>query len=422
MDEVSLKLPVVWKWGKRVGFSILDQGLFSGANFLLNILLARWLTPEEYGAFAVAFSGFLISFGFYNSLILDPLMVFGSTKSESIFPDYIKKMMLLQTCINISIFVILFLIGVVSKGSFRTALIGMSVYTPLVLSIWFLRSIFYVNFHPRKATAISLIYSVLLLGTLIALGVSNQLTLLVAFICLSTSGAITTILGLLFIISLHKKQIITKVITWKEFIFETWKYSRWILVTTAFDGIAYLAYPPLVSVLIGVDEAGAFKGIQNFVNPIQQYFVAVYLLIMPILSKRKGTNDYYIFHRSFIVITLIPTIIYTLFILIFPSQVISFIYNNSFYQNFVWIVPYFSLFSIILWGRYITTTFIRAEKTSISLLYGKIGALGMFFLSLIPLWIWRKMEFVIASMLLVSMVELMVLLYQHGNNKAIVVK
>ena len=51
----ALKTPVVgWKvikeynrlwfpWIQKGGLTVLDQGLFSGANFLVNILLARWL-------------------------------------------------------------------------------------------------------------------------------------------------------------------------------------------------------------------------------------------------------------------------------------------------------------------------------------------------------------------------------------------
>ena len=32
-------------WARNGGLVVLDQGLFSGANSLVNILLARWLEP-----------------------------------------------------------------------------------------------------------------------------------------------------------------------------------------------------------------------------------------------------------------------------------------------------------------------------------------------------------------------------------------
>ena len=48
------------RWVTKGGLAIVDQGLISGSNFLIGILLARWLMPEAYGAFALAFSVFLL--------------------------------------------------------------------------------------------------------------------------------------------------------------------------------------------------------------------------------------------------------------------------------------------------------------------------------------------------------------------------
>src|ERR1700691_3728197 len=48
------------RWITKGGLAILDQGLISGSNFLIGILLARWLMPEQYGAFALAFYVFLL--------------------------------------------------------------------------------------------------------------------------------------------------------------------------------------------------------------------------------------------------------------------------------------------------------------------------------------------------------------------------
>ena len=50
-------------WGSWLGcgmWAIIDQGLFALVSVLLNLLLASWLAPAEYGAFAVAYSVFLL--------------------------------------------------------------------------------------------------------------------------------------------------------------------------------------------------------------------------------------------------------------------------------------------------------------------------------------------------------------------------
>jgi len=47
------------RWLRSGIWALADQGLFSGANFIANVLLADLLTPVEYGAFTVAFTTFL---------------------------------------------------------------------------------------------------------------------------------------------------------------------------------------------------------------------------------------------------------------------------------------------------------------------------------------------------------------------------
>ena len=46
-------------WLTKGCLAVADQGVFAVSNFLLNILLARWLAPADYGAFALAYSVFL---------------------------------------------------------------------------------------------------------------------------------------------------------------------------------------------------------------------------------------------------------------------------------------------------------------------------------------------------------------------------
>ena len=53
------------------------QGLASGSNFILSILLARWLSPEFYGAYAIAFGIYVLLGLIYGALVLEPMSVLG---------------------------------------------------------------------------------------------------------------------------------------------------------------------------------------------------------------------------------------------------------------------------------------------------------------------------------------------------------
>ena len=42
-------------WTTRGFWAIVDQALFAVSNLIINVLLARWLSPREYGAFVTAY-------------------------------------------------------------------------------------------------------------------------------------------------------------------------------------------------------------------------------------------------------------------------------------------------------------------------------------------------------------------------------
>ena len=71
------------RWQTPALISLADQAVFSGSMLLVNILLARWTSPEEFGAFAVLFAVFLIFAGFHNALIVEPMSVFGARKEAA---------------------------------------------------------------------------------------------------------------------------------------------------------------------------------------------------------------------------------------------------------------------------------------------------------------------------------------------------
>ena len=77
-------------WAFKGGFSILDQGFFSGANFFWsNYLLARWLAPSDSGAFIIAFTVYLLMTFYYTAFILEPMSVFGPAKYSKQMSDYL---------------------------------------------------------------------------------------------------------------------------------------------------------------------------------------------------------------------------------------------------------------------------------------------------------------------------------------------
>lgn len=71
---------------RRAGWSISDQALSSFTNFLLAVLAARSLDPQEFGGFAIALATYLIAVGIVRAVCAEPLIVrhsVGSARSEA---------------------------------------------------------------------------------------------------------------------------------------------------------------------------------------------------------------------------------------------------------------------------------------------------------------------------------------------------
>ncbi len=66
----------------RLAWVIADQAIFALSNFVLNVQFARWLSPHDYGMFAISFSGFLLLSVVHYACLLEPLLVF-SPRTEA---------------------------------------------------------------------------------------------------------------------------------------------------------------------------------------------------------------------------------------------------------------------------------------------------------------------------------------------------
>ena len=63
-------------WILKCSTAIVDHGLISLSNFLLGIVLARYLGSEQYGAYALAFSTFVLLSLTHSALAMEPMSVF----------------------------------------------------------------------------------------------------------------------------------------------------------------------------------------------------------------------------------------------------------------------------------------------------------------------------------------------------------
>src|SRR5881396_1312348 len=129
------------KWITRGTWAIADQGFFALANAILNVLLARWLSPAEYGAFAVAYSLLLFVGAFHTALLTEPLLVFGPAKYAKQPRTYLRVLLRAHWTLMAAGSGLMMMGGSVLRisgtATLAQALFGLALAAPFSLLMWF---------------------------------------------------------------------------------------------------------------------------------------------------------------------------------------------------------------------------------------------------------------------------------------------
>ena len=293
VDRTSARGNLV-SWTMKGGLAVLDQGLVTGSNFVVNILLARWLPPEAYGAYAVAYAGFLLLVMLYQSLFLLPQAVFGAAVYRASLRGYLKALLRLHLGASVLMFLVLAAsAGVALKlgqpGGLPGALAGLALAAPCILLFWLARRTSYLEFSPAPATGGSLFYCA---ATLSGLYVANRLHLLSpmwAFLIMGLGA-----LGGSAVLFIYMKLRLPLTLgapslqeTWRRH----WSYGRWTVASAALNWIPFNIFYPLLSSFSGMAQAGELKALMNFCVPVLQGYGALHPLVLPYIvrvHKREG--------------------------------------------------------------------------------------------------------------------------------------
>lgn len=345
-------LPDVRAWSSRGALALLDQGLISGANFIVGILLARSLAPNEYGAYALAFEVFLFLTIVYAALILEPLSVFGPSIYRDSNREYLGILMRIHIVMATAIFVGLGIFAwvledVAPHGELALALMGVAIAAPCVLLFRLARRGFYVKLSPRQAAMGALIYAVVVLGGLLVFYHYGLLSPLVAFLLMAAGSAVTAPVMLARLDVSLKLRLVTSRAA--EVIRRHWGYGRWALGSAVAIWFSAAIYYPLLGSLHGLAEAGALKALMNFSSPVGQAFAAMSLLSLPYAagihhSDKSGKRRH--LAGKLAVIYAGGTTLYWLAIVIFRGPIVRHLYAGK-YLGITTLIPWVALGSVL---------------------------------------------------------------------------
>lgn len=397
MKSYIRNLPFVnlWnKWGIRAGLSIVDQIIFSGTTFFLNVFLARWLIPSEYGVFVIGFSIFIFISGFHQALILEPVSIIGSTRYRDKLNTYLAATVWIHCVLTLIFSSVLLLVAIImrlEKNSLFGSFLGLGFTVPFILFYWFFRQVCYLQTKPSLALTSSLIYIFILFLGLITIYKMKWLSSFSAFIIM---GIASIGASLVFWNSLKIKLIdlrwVKVKLTIRNILSDHWRYGKWVIGSAFVSWLSYFVYLPLIGIFLGFASVGGFRAMQNTFLPIQKVLTALSVLFIPLAAKQRVIQGKGYLKRNLVRFTLVSillTSVYVVPVVLFGKPITKILYGAGYYVDFVQLLPWLGAVAIIESMGYGLGIGLKVLERSNSLFWAQlIGTIFTFSLGLYLIW------------------------------------
>ena len=381
------------RWGWRSFATLLDQGLISGSNFVLSVLLARWIAPVDYGAYGLAFATFLLLANIYQALILEPMSVYGPAIYAEKPRSYLGALFWLQAALLLPIALLIataaLVTWVVSPGSpLVSALAGVAVGAPLVLLFWFARRAFYLESAPHRAVMGAILYCVVMIPGIYLLRMEQLLTPWTAFLMLGGAALTSSLLLLQRLQPAFSAGL--RHVAFRSLLRDHWRYGRWAMATSVLHWTPLNIQLFLLGWWQGMAATASFKALINLLAPAKQIQQALTLLLLPPASQvasRPGWKE---------VIRTAPriaagmsaiTLVYWVCLLLFTRRIFNFLYGGS-YMEVSSLLSWVALASIVTAATYGPSIALRAMQLPSSVFAAHLASAAVAVLVGVPAVWW----------------------------------
>ncbi|HSB90282.1 MAG TPA: hypothetical protein VLD63_09700 [Anaerolineales bacterium] len=351
----------------RKGYlSGLDQALISLTNFATTILLARALTPTQFGAYGVGFILTRLARAFQEGLVVQPMTSMAPSLQGEHRRGYISESGGLQLGLAV-----VESLGCIVVGWALTRL-GNNIAGPTLFALWcplllaqtqeFVRRVFYTLDQVNLAVLNTVVSGAAQLAFLVwALGAGAR-SGTVGLYAIGWSSGVALLLGLIQTRRLWTAEGVDLMAAWRK----NWGFGRWVLGGTAVNWIAIEVYPILTAGLVSFAATGAYRALQNVVAPIHSLLRAMDTYFTPRLADRRrvagAAGVVHMLRRMFLV-TGLPVAGVLIVALAFTRPLLQLLYGPT-YLEYAGGMRLMAIFYALLYSSWPLQSALKAlEKT-----------------------------------------------------------
>ena len=335
---------------EKLGLAVTDQLLFSGSNFIVSILLARWMSYDTYGTFSFTYSVFMLLASVHNSLLLEPYTVIGSSEHRFHLKTYAHRnaqLNLLWTAavsgVSLVVAAAAFLAGHQMLGE---SLVGLSLAQGAILYFWYVRRKWYVNQKIGRYLIGTTVYLIAQLAFVWGLQQAALLTPLTAFLGVAAAALLASAAARL---SSEESDVEPEPVNLRNIIKENWTYGKWVLLASVLFWLTGQGYNVLTGSLLTLSDTAGLKALQNLVNPIIQVLAAFNLVFLPWISRHHAenglgaSNKYFLLYAFFVTLAALA---YWIFLVVFSAPVFDLLYRGQ-YKEYIYLLPILAVIPIV---------------------------------------------------------------------------
>ena len=323
-----------------------DQALFAGANFLVSILLARWLEPAAYGAFSLAYAIFLLLGTVHTGLWTEPMLVYGSGRYRENFTAYQQVLLRYHWRFG-AVASLIFLLLTLGFWAFEAreialSFLGLSLAAPTVLYLWIVRRGAYVLLKPRLAALGGGIYLLLYLILSFILLRTNTLNTFTAFLAMTVAALVSA-----KTIQWRMDTATERIVDSEEVHSLHWRYGRWALLAGLFSWVPGNIFYLILPVFHGLEAAAHFKALMNLLMPILHVNGALGQLLVPGMVRALTQDKLKRFVLASLAALTAFAMSYWFLLATFGAQLLKWMYGDKYLEATDWVcwlgvLPFFA--------------------------------------------------------------------------------
>jgi O-antigen/teichoic acid export membrane protein len=345
---------VLRRWSGKVTLCIADQGFYSGAHFVLSLLLARWLAPSEYGAYALALALFLLAAGLHEALLLEPMGVIGPGHYSGRLTKYLWAVLWMHAGVTAVLALALLQAAVAlpeRETILKPALRAIGVASPGLLLFALFRRACYLKVRPAAAVLGSSLYAALVLGGLSYLWRSSRVSPRAAILLMGGAAALVSlVLGVRLASSGRLPVCLPGRCGLVAAAGHHWNYARWSLGTLMLYWLSSSLYLPLVGLRAGLEAVAELRAAENLLLPMSQTLTAVGLLLLPWLSSRhaqRGAAQLKAASGLIALLAMTASIFYVTGVVALGSRLTRWVYGGDSFPGYLMLVPFLGIAVIL---------------------------------------------------------------------------